>query len=361
MRVGLLFAMGDPLAPEAAREHLTEHPRDIGTAIEAWSYGQMQGGRGRMKAEEQALKRLVPVYGDADPHFDAIRAFALAEVGEALAARPLAERALERRPRSGLAMHALVHALHPLEPRATLADALVSWLPGYDGFLRRHLAWHVALCELDSGRLEAARRWYLDEVALRASEDPDEGALVDAADLACRAACRNCGWADQALPAFRKLADHVAREEISSAFRWSRSAAKVLRRWSSRLSSRDQLLGGFYLSGAAHFFAPVQKDPLVTLSALAVQARTSGLDAADALLRAIERHATLAETTEAIVALARALRAHAAGQPREVLRFLETLEADAVEELGGSTVNHELFADLMDHARRTTTRPDSGA
>jgi tetratricopeptide (TPR) repeat protein len=165
-----LVAGEGPRAVGLMRRHLEAHPRDMLVAqLAAQAVGSGRGGGdGDPRRERLALlEALAPAYGD-DWAFLTAYGFALNETGAHEPARRAVQQALAGRPRSGAAAHVCAHVYYETGDPAAGAAFLDAWLPGYPteaGFFV-HNHWHLAVFELQRGRLERALEVY------RAGVDP---------------------------------------------------------------------------------------------------------------------------------------------------------------------------------------------
>ncbi|PYM92161.1 MAG: hypothetical protein DME04_16280 [Candidatus Rokuibacteriota bacterium] len=144
---------------EAARglglieEHVREFPRD---ALLVHQAGSAIGLGGRADREEHRVafvERLAPAYGD-DWWFQSALAFTYLEVGRYEESRRLSERSLAQYPGNANASHNIAHVCYETVDNEGGIAMLSHWLDDYD---RRapfycHLAWHLALFELQCGR-----------------------------------------------------------------------------------------------------------------------------------------------------------------------------------------------------------------
>jgi tetratricopeptide (TPR) repeat protein len=167
------------------REHLAEFPRDalvlqLATALLAAS--------GTLDRREQMLGLLREVetaYGD-DWWFLGVSAYAHQELDHLSAARRLAERSLEHRPRNAGAAHTLAHVFYETDDHAGGTAFLGDWLSGYaiTAPYHGHLSWHLALAELVQGNVRTALALY--ERAIGPSVAHGWTTLADAASLIWR-------------------------------------------------------------------------------------------------------------------------------------------------------------------------------
>jgi tetratricopeptide (TPR) repeat protein len=144
---------------EAARglglieEHVREFPRDALLVHQAGSTIGLGGRADREEHRAAFVERLAPAYGD-DWWYQSALAFAYHEVGRYEESRRLSERSLAQYPGNANASHNIAHICYETVDNEGGIAMLTDWLDDYD---RRapfycHLAWHLALFELQCGR-----------------------------------------------------------------------------------------------------------------------------------------------------------------------------------------------------------------
>jgi hypothetical protein len=144
------------------------------------------GRRSKVRAVAEQAMRTLPRQA---PGYDialAMFAFGLVETGDAVRSEACARESLLREPRSPFALHVLLHALGA-QGRCTdggriLLERQADWRIG--GRLESHIAWHLAVCELQAGHVKQALH-SLDAELLPAAALSASNA-VDATDLAWR-------------------------------------------------------------------------------------------------------------------------------------------------------------------------------
>jgi len=175
---------------EAARglalieEHVREFPRD---ALLVHQAGSTIGLGGRIDREELRVafvERLAPAYGD-DWWYQSALAFTYHEVGRYDESRRLSERSLAQYPGNANASHNIAHICYETVDNEGGIAMLTDWLDDYD---RRapfycHLAWHLALFELQCGR--PARAFAIHERDIAASANA-RLAMIDGSALLWR-------------------------------------------------------------------------------------------------------------------------------------------------------------------------------
>ncbi len=160
----LLFA-GQPAACLAAvRAHLDQWPRDAVVLSLVANQGGligMSGLAGREHNLAALLTKLAPHYGD-DWFFNCHYGMALSEVSRQAEARPIIERSLAAYKLNAYGAHALAHCCYETGKRDEAIAFMKEWLPCYhrDGALYGHLAWHLAIFELQAGNMDACLRLY---------------------------------------------------------------------------------------------------------------------------------------------------------------------------------------------------------
>jgi tetratricopeptide (TPR) repeat protein len=142
-------------------EHVTDFPRDALLVNQASSSIGFGGRPDREQFRTVFLERLAPVYGD-DWWFQSALGFTYHEVRRFDESRRLSERSLEQCPGNANASHNIAHVHFETGDTDAGVAFLEKWLASYD---RRapyhcHLAWHLALFELERGGYHRAREIY---------------------------------------------------------------------------------------------------------------------------------------------------------------------------------------------------------
>ena len=167
-----------------AGEHLSEFPCDALVANQASSAIGFGGAADREKIRAAFLEQLAPAYGD-DWWFLSALGFVYHEVGRLDESERLSARSLTRHPANANASHNLAHVYYERGDYDDGAAFLDDWLRTYerDAPYRCHLAWHVALFDLQRGHTARA----LDTFA-RDIRRPSNGRLgmIDGAALLWR-------------------------------------------------------------------------------------------------------------------------------------------------------------------------------
>ncbi|HEY7538872.1 MAG TPA: tetratricopeptide repeat protein [Methylomirabilota bacterium] len=197
---------------EAARglalieEHVKEFPRDALLVNQAGSTIGLGGRADREALRVRFVEALAGAYGD-DWWYQSALGFTYHEVGRYEESRRLSERSLAQYPGNANASHNIAHVCYETVDNEGGIALLTDWLGGYD---RRapfhcHLAWHVALFELQCGRPEQALTIYERDIA--PSSNP-RLAMIDGSALLWRFGLYD--YQKGPLP-WRRLADLAAR------------------------------------------------------------------------------------------------------------------------------------------------------
>ena len=185
--VGALSAIA---GGEAARglglieEHVKEFPRDALLVNQAGSTIGLGGRADREALRVAFVERLAGAYGD-DWWYHSALGFTYHEVGRYDESRRLSERSLAQYPGNANASHNIAHVCYETVDNDGGVALLTDWLGGYD---RRapfhcHLAWHLALFELQRGR--PARSLAIYEQDIAPSSNP-RLAMIDGSALLWR-------------------------------------------------------------------------------------------------------------------------------------------------------------------------------
>jgi tetratricopeptide (TPR) repeat protein len=157
---------------EAARglrlieEHVKEFPRDALLVNQAGSTIGLGGRVDREQLRVALVEGLAGAYGD-DWWYQSALGFTYHEVGRYEESRRLSERSLAQYPGNANASHNIAHVCYETVDNDGGVALLSDWLVGYD---RRapfhcHLAWHLALFELQRGRPQRALTIYEQDIA----------------------------------------------------------------------------------------------------------------------------------------------------------------------------------------------------
>jgi tetratricopeptide (TPR) repeat protein len=167
--VGALAAIA---GGEAARglglieEHVKEFPRDALLVNQAGSTIGLGGRVDREECRVAFVERLAHAYGD-DWWYQSALGFTYHEVGRYEESRRLSERSLAQYPGNANASHNIAHVCYETVDNDGGIALLSDWLGGYDrrAPFHSHLAWHLALFELQRGRPERALAIYEQDIA----------------------------------------------------------------------------------------------------------------------------------------------------------------------------------------------------
>ena len=147
-------------------EHVKEFPRDALLVNQAGSSIGLGGRADREQLRVALVEGLAGAYGD-DWWYQSALGFTYHEVGRYEESRRLSERSLAQYPGNANASHNIAHVCYETVDNDGGVALLSDWLGGYD---RRapfhcHLAWHLALFELQRGRPERALAIYEQDIA----------------------------------------------------------------------------------------------------------------------------------------------------------------------------------------------------
>ena len=189
---GLLIEGKAVEALAAARQHLDDYPCDAMVLAPLTSVFGLIGFSGRAGREGELLAlmdSLATAYGEEDWWFLCMHAFAQVECGQIEKALANIERSLAQYPRNAHGAHIRAHVYYESGERSAGLAYLRDWWAGYpkESQLHCHLAWHIALWELELGR--AAEAWEVYHAHLRpgASWGPPINTLTDSASFLFRA------------------------------------------------------------------------------------------------------------------------------------------------------------------------------
>lgn len=175
---------GNPRGAIRAMERIIDnHPRDA-LAIKL-SHG-IRFILGDIDGMRRSLSRIISLFDDAVPYAGYVRgcfAFALEESGAYAEAEAMGRRAVRLAPRDAWGRHAVAHVL---EMTGRAAEG-VRWLGGQDatwahcGNFGYHMYWHLALFQLELGRIDEVLALY--DQAIRAEQTDDYRDIANAASL----------------------------------------------------------------------------------------------------------------------------------------------------------------------------------
>src|SRR5207253_7419238 len=138
-----------------AEQHLDEFPRDalvLSLLLGAFGLYAFSGRPDHDAAKLAICERHARHYGE-DWWFLSYLGWSHTEAGNLSTGRTLSERAMAMRSANANAAHGLSHAMFEQGDMAVGRKFLAQWMPSHDrkSFLHGHLAWHVALTNLDEG------------------------------------------------------------------------------------------------------------------------------------------------------------------------------------------------------------------
>ncbi|MEV7728642.1 hypothetical protein AB0P15_28415 [Streptomyces sp. NPDC087917] len=293
-----------------AADHLETHfdrwPADEVAALllDAFATG---SDAGCLKRGEDLVERQCELAGPESWLWTSRLAWTRAEQGRPYEAYELAARALERNPRSGLAVHARAHAEQETGAGPASVLFIDRWLAADPLAVQfKHLNWHAALQSLAAGDFADVRR--------RADE------VLGHEDVGMRSATNWRLLLAGQVPARRCQVEHV-RELLTA----PGGTAEVFHTFNLAL-------------------------------ALAVEAATDDLDALARWSAADERP----EFSQVLAPVVRALAHLTAGRPEPAVDLLVRLGRD-VERLGGVRVEREIVQDTLARALADAGEPDHAA
>jgi tetratricopeptide (TPR) repeat protein len=171
-------------------EHVKEFPRDALLVNQAGSAIGLGGRADREALRVGFVEALAPAYGD-DWWYQSALGFTYHEVGRYAESRRLSERSLAQYPGNANASHNIAHVCYETVDHEGGIALLADWLDAYD---RRapfhcHLAWHLALFELQCGRPE--RSLAIHERDIAPASNP-RLAMIDGSALLWRFGLYDC-------------------------------------------------------------------------------------------------------------------------------------------------------------------------
>lgn len=308
-------------AAHVVREHVAEFPRDafvLFQCVGPFSIIAFGGSTDWRVENFELLQPLSGAYGD-DWWYLASMAFAHNELYQFAEARRMAERSLELAPRSGNGAHTLAHVFFETGDHTSGTAFLDGWLPGYDraSNIFHHLAWHLALFELNSGNEARVIEIYERDLRPGASDVVPLTTVADNASLLWR-----CG-----------LYGVVTPDGSSEA-------------------NRAYCAASFPRAGVT--FADLH-------SAFAFASAGATADLHRLLTDLEVREASGKQPAGPVaLAIARAIAAFASGDYAGAIALLE-LHRDAVVRVGGSNAQREVFEDTLLEAYLRSGQPGRAA
>jgi len=295
-------------------EHVKEFPRDALLVNQAASTIGLSGRADREQYRVAFVERLASDYGE-DWWFQSALGFGYHEVGRYAESRRLSELSLRQYPGNANASHNIAHVCYETVDNAGGIATLSKWLEGYDRLapFHCHLAWHLALFELQSGRPDEALAIYERDIA--GSTNP-RLAMIDGTALLWRFGLYE--FPTGPLP-WRHLADLAAR-----------------------VTRPGFVFGDIH---AALAYASIG-------DAAATSALIAGLEALDAGGHPIAR--------AVVLPLVRGTVAYASGDYAGALDHLEPVDGQ-IHRVGGSHAQWELFEETMVACQLRLGRVDDAA
>jgi tetratricopeptide (TPR) repeat protein len=295
-------------------EHVKEFPRDALLVNQAASTIGLSGRADREQYRVAFVERLAPDYGE-DWWFQSALGFGYHEVGRYAESRRLSELSLRQYPGNANASHNIAHVCYETVDNAGGIATLSQWLEGYDRLapFHCHLAWHLALFELQKGRPDEALAIYERDIA--GSTNP-RLAMIDGTALLWRFGVYE--FPTGPLP-WRHLADLAAR-----------------------VTRPGFVFGDIH---AALAYASIG-------DAAAISALIAGLEALDARGHPIAR--------AVVLPLVRGTVAYASGDYAGALDHLEPVDGQ-IHRVGGSHAQWELFEETMVACQLRLGRVDDAA
>jgi tetratricopeptide (TPR) repeat protein len=291
---------------ERALDHLDSWPRDaVIMLLPLGAFGLLafSGMADHDQARVHLCERHARHYGD-DWWFLTYLGWSKTEAGDVVSGRADTERGYALKPENAGAAHAVAHALFEQGSGAEGRAFLSAWLPANDrtSFLQGHLAWHLALIDLEEGDADGALAIYERHIKPAGRPYPPLNIYTDTASLLWRLS----------------LAGKTGLEP-----HWKDVA----------------LYGDGYFPKAGAHFADVHQ---------ALVAATTQGDALDRRLTEMEaRHADgKLAPGHAAIGLCRGIAAFAAGDHNEAVRILAPLMPELVR-IGGSHAQRELWEDTF--------------
>jgi hypothetical protein len=294
------------LAVTGAEAHLEEYPRDaqvLSILLGAFGLYAFSGRPDHDAAKLAICERHARHYGE-DWWFVGYLGWSHTEAGNLSTGRTLSERAMALRSENANAAHGLSHAMFEQGDMAAGRRFLAQWMPSHDrkSFLHGHLAWHVALTNLDEGDLDGALAIYEQHIKPAGRPYPPLNIFTDGASVLWRLS----------------LAGQTGLEP-----HWRDVAA----------------YGEKYFPQAGAHFADVH---------FALAGSMTGGDALDTRLAQLEARAADGKLAPGgcAIELCRGVRAFAAGDNEGAVRLLEPAISELTR-IGGSHAQRQLWEDTL--------------
>jgi Tfp pilus assembly protein PilF len=189
--MGLLIAGRSTEGYRAAREQLTDYPRDVLIAqacLGVLSLIGFSGEPGR-EAENLALAEILePHYGD-DWWLQGLLGFAQVEVGQFDRAEKSIAKSLAANPRNAHGAHFQSHLYYETGQTDAGYAFITDWQSAYEkeGQMHCHIAWHIALWALARGDVDEMWRIVDSDIDPRGAWGPPLNVMVDLAAVLYRA------------------------------------------------------------------------------------------------------------------------------------------------------------------------------
>ena len=208
---GLVMEGAQAKALEALLRHVEEWPRDalvLSLALGAFGLFAFSGRADHDAARLALCERMAPEYG-ADWWFLGHLGWSLTEAGRLGPGLDQTERSLALRRHNANAAHAMAHWFAESREAGAGTLFLEGWLGGYarNGVLFAHLAWHLALWQLERGSAAGALKLLEEEMLPGKSLAPPINVVSDCASLLWRISMRE-GFRRQAI-GWKALEDYI--------------------------------------------------------------------------------------------------------------------------------------------------------
>jgi tetratricopeptide (TPR) repeat protein len=194
-------------AIHAMERVIDDHPRDALAIKLSHGIRFMLGDVGGMR---RSLSRVVSIFGDDVSHAGYVRgcyAFALEETGAYAEAEAMGQRAVMLAPRDAWGRHAVAHVMEMTgraeDGIAWLGSQKATW--AHCGNFSYHMFWHLALFQLELGRISETLALY--DQAVRAEKTDDYRDIANAASLLERLTLAGVDVGER----WQELADIAAR------------------------------------------------------------------------------------------------------------------------------------------------------
>lgn len=189
--IGLLIEGRSAAGYQAAREQLSDYPRDVLVAQACLGVLSLIGFSGQpgREAENLALAEILePHYGD-DWWLQGLLGFAQVEVGQFDRAEKSIAKSLAANPRNAHGAHFQSHLYYETGQTDAGYAFITDWQSSYEkeGQMHCHIAWHIALWALARGDIDEMWRIVDSDVDPRGAWGPPLNVMVDLAAVLYRA------------------------------------------------------------------------------------------------------------------------------------------------------------------------------